>query len=74
MDGLVQLLKEEALVASPLEDHSETGLLEGEVEEELNCVLELALAVDAEGTSKSLADGKGRISDVRHCRCGEQGY
>ena len=74
MDGLVQFLKEEALVTSTLEDHSEAGLLEGEVEEELNCVLELALAVDAQGTSKSLADREGRISDVRHCWCGEQRY
>ena len=74
MDGLVQFLKEEALVTATLEDHSETGFLEGEVEKELDCVLELALAVDAQGARKSLADRECRISDVRHCGCSEQGY
>ena len=74
LDGLVQFLKEEALVTSPLEHHPETGLLEGEVEEELDCILELALAVNAKGTRESLVDRQCRISNVRHCRCGDQGY
>ena len=73
MDGLVQFLEEEALVTSSLEDHPETGLLEGEVEKELDCVLELALAVNAQGTRESLVDRQCRISNVRHGRCG-QGY
>ena len=74
LDGLVQLLKEETLVTSTFEDHSEAGLLEGEVEQELDCVLKLALAVNAQGTRESLVDGQCRISNVRHCRCGQQGY
>ena len=72
MDGLVQFLKEEALVTSTLQDHPEAGLLEGEVEKELDCILELALAVNAQSTRESLADRQCRISNVRHCRCGQQ--
>ena len=57
MDGLIQFLKEEALVTPTLEDHPETCLLEREVKQELDGILELAFAVYAQGTRESLADG-----------------
>ena len=56
LDGLVQFLEELTLVTSPLEHYPETGLIEGEVEEVLDGILELPLAVATEGASKSLTN------------------
>ena len=56
LDGLVQFLEELTLVTSSFEHYPETGLIECEVEEVLDGILELPLAVATEGASKSLTN------------------